>query len=59
MFNSAFYGQTLSEREIRAVYDYYRSPLTHNSALAPGVLLNKGISVTLFSILIPSAWSSA
>jgi hypothetical protein len=42
VLNSDLYGQRLSEREIKAVYDYYRNPLTHNSALAPGVLLNKG-----------------
>jgi hypothetical protein len=42
VLNSELYGQRLSEREIKAVYDYYRNPLTHNSALAPGVLLNKG-----------------
>src|ERR1700730_10189014 len=42
ILNSPFYGQTLSEREIQAVYASYRNPLTHNGALVPGVLLNKG-----------------
>jgi hypothetical protein len=42
VFNSDLYGQSLSEKEIKALYDYYRNPLTHNSALAPGVLLNRG-----------------
>jgi hypothetical protein len=42
IFNSSLYGQTLSENEIQAVYALYRNPLTHNSVLAPGVLLNKG-----------------
>jgi hypothetical protein len=42
ILNGPLYGQSLSEKEIRVIYDYYRNPLTHNSALAPGVLLNKG-----------------
>ena len=42
IFNSTLYGQSLSETEIKAVYDLFRNPVTHNGALAPGVLLNKG-----------------
>lgn len=42
IFNSPLYGQSLSETEIQALYALYRNPLTHNSVLAPGVLLNRG-----------------
>ena len=42
IFNSELYGQPLSETQIKALYTSYRNPLTHNSVLATGVLLNKG-----------------
>jgi predicted nucleotidyltransferase len=42
ILNSPYYDQTLTEREIKAIYDYFRNPLTHNGAIGPGVLLNKG-----------------
>jgi hypothetical protein len=42
ILNSAFYGQSLTEKRIRALYTCFRNPLTHNGALVPGVLLNKG-----------------
>jgi hypothetical protein len=42
ILNSTLYGQTLAEREIRAIYEAFRNPLAHNACLAPGVLLNAG-----------------
>jgi hypothetical protein len=50
ILNSAYYaadslvhgGGKLSERQMKALYDYFRNPLSHNGALAPGVLINKG-----------------
>jgi hypothetical protein len=42
IFNSTFYGQALSEREILSIYDSYRNPLIHNGAMKPGAWLNKG-----------------
>jgi hypothetical protein len=42
ILNSALYRQSLTEREISAIYEYFRNPLTHNGALVPNVYLETG-----------------
>ena len=39
VLNSAFYQQTLTEPQLKALYECYRCPLSHNSSLVPGVVL--------------------
>lgn len=42
ILNSDYYGQTLSEKDIQRLYDYYRCLLVHNAALAPDHFLDIG-----------------
>jgi hypothetical protein len=42
ILNSDYYGQSLSEKDIKKLYEYYRCLLVHNAALAPGHLLDIG-----------------
>ncbi len=43
ILNSEYYGQTLTEKDIQRIYDYYRSLLVHNAALAPDHFLDIGL----------------
>lgn len=43
VLNSAFYQQTLTEPQLKALYECYRCPLSHNSSLVPGVVIEKGV----------------
>jgi len=47
ILNSDYYGQSLSEKEIRQLYEYYRCHLVHNAALVPGHFLDIGLSTDL------------
>jgi len=40
--NNDYYNLKLSAEVLRAIYDYYRNSLSHNSVLTPGVILNIG-----------------
>jgi len=42
ILNSDYYGQSLSEKDIKRLYEYYRCLLVHNAALAPNCILNIG-----------------
>ena len=42
ILNSDYYGQSLEERDIKRLYEYYRCPLAHNAALAPDCALDIG-----------------
>lgn len=42
ILNSDYYGQSLSEKEIKSLYEYYRCLLVHNAALAPNCVLDIG-----------------
>ena len=40
--NTSYYNQTLTEVQIKRLYDYYRCLLSHNASLAPGCGLEVG-----------------
>ncbi|MGA2317696.1 MAG: hypothetical protein ABSG71_15110 [Thermodesulfobacteriota bacterium] len=42
ILNSDYYGQSLSEKDIKRLYEYYRCLLVHNAALAPNCILDIG-----------------
>jgi hypothetical protein len=42
ILNSDYYGQSLSEKYIQRLYEYYRCLLVHNAALAPNCVLDIG-----------------
>jgi hypothetical protein len=42
ILNSDYYGQSLSEKDIKRLYEYYRCLLVHNAALAPNYILDIG-----------------
>lgn len=42
ILNSNYYGQTLTGKDIRRLYEYYRCLLVHNAALAPYHFLDIG-----------------
>src|SRR6266850_2643450 len=42
ILNSDYYGQSLREKDIKRLYEYYRCLLVHNAALAPNCALDIG-----------------
>ena len=49
--NTSDYNQTLTEVEIKKLYDYYRCLLSHNASIAPGHRLEMGtLGAPLFDI---------
>lgn len=42
ILNSDYYGQSLSQKDIEKLYEYYRCLLVHNAALAPNCILDIG-----------------
>jgi hypothetical protein len=42
ILNSDYYGKSLSEKDIKRLYEYYRCLLVHNAALAPNYILDIG-----------------
>ena len=42
ILNSDYYHQSLSEKDIKRLYEYYRCLLVHNAALAPNCVLDIG-----------------
>jgi hypothetical protein len=41
ILNAEYYGQTLTQKDIKQLYDNFRSLLTHNAVLAPSHFLVK------------------
>lgn len=42
VLNGRFYGLALSSHHFESLYKNFRGPLTHNAAMVPGLLLEKG-----------------
>lgn len=51
ILNTSYYGQALTEAQIKKIYNYYRCLLSHNASIAPGHGLEVGaLDEPLFKI---------